>query len=96
MREGKPFDSAVSGNLRTLSWIALIGGAVCALLESIAEVAVYKIHDFHSLFLNDRITGCTVNIMPDTGFVLLFAVLFLLSCVFRYGEELQQQSDETL
>ena len=74
----------------------VIGGAICSLLKSIAEIAVYKIYDFHSLFLNDRITGCTINIAPDMSFVLLFAILFLLSCVFRYGEELQKQSDETL
>lgn len=96
MREGKPFDSSVSRNLRSLSWITLIGGAVCSLLKSIAEIAVYRIYDFHSLFQNDLITGCTLNIAPDMSFVLLFAILFLLSCVFRYGEELQKQSDETL
>ena len=96
MREGKPFDSAVSRNLRTLSWIALIGGAVCSIMKIIAEVAMFKLYDFPVLFQNEFITGCTLNAEPDTGFVLVFLTLFMLSCVFRYGEELQQQSDETL
>lgn len=96
MREGKPFDSAVSRNLRTLSWIALIGGAVCSIMKIIAEVAMFKLYDFPVLFQNEFITGCTLNAEPDTGFVLVFLILFMLSCVFRYGEELQQQSDETL
>jgi len=96
MREGKPFDSAVSRNLRTLSWIALIGGAVCSIMKIIAEVAMFKLYNFPALFQNESITHCTYNAEPDTGFVLVFLILFLLSCVFRYGEELQRQSDETL
>ena len=32
----------------------------------------------------------------NMNFILLFAVLYLMSHVFRYGEQLQQLSDETL
>lgn len=96
MKEGRPFDSAVSANLRRLSWIVLIGGAVSSLAELASEAAMYRLYDFPTLFLSDRITGCTLNWELDTTFVFLFLILFLLSCVFRYGEELQKQSDETL
>ena len=96
MKEGRPFDTAVSANLRKLSWIVLIGGGVSSLAQLAAEAAMYRLFDFSSLFLSDRITSCTLNWEPDTTFVFLFLILFLLSCVFRYGEELQAQSDETL
>lgn len=96
MKEGRPFDTAVSANLRKLSWIVLIGGGVSSLAQLAAEAAMYRLFDFSSLFLSDRITSCTLTWEPDTTFVFLFLILFLLSCVFRYGEELQAQSDETL
>lgn len=96
MKEGRPFDTTVSANLRKLSWIVLIGGGVSSLAQLAAEAAMYRLYDFSSLFLSDRITSCTLNLEPDTTFVFLFLILFLLSCVFRYGEELQAQSDETL
>ncbi len=32
----------------------------------------------------------------DLWFAIAARILFFLSCVFRYGEELQRESDETL
>jgi hypothetical protein len=37
-----------------------------------------------------------VNVHLELGFILLAMALFLMSYIFRYGEELQRESDETL
>lgn len=96
MVQGVPFDTAVSDNLRKLSWITLIGGGVLSVIRAAGDILLYRMLDLESLFLSDRITAVEVTGTLDMTFLLFFAVLYLLSCVFRYGETLQQQSDETL
>lgn len=96
MCEGLPFNSAVSSNLKKLAWVSLIGGGAFSVEGLISEVAVYTMYDFENLFLNDKIVGCSVDYTLDLSFVMMFAIFYLLSYIFKYGEELQMQSDETL
>ncbi len=96
MKEGQPFDSAVSVNLKKLSWIILGGGICSQLLGMASGILMYKAFDFSALFLSDKITGVTLNMGMDLTCVLVFAIVYMLGCVFQYGEELQKQSDETL
>jgi len=96
MAAGKPFDSAVSGSLRKLSWITLIGGGILSAVQLAGELVIYHMYDLETLFLSEKIAGVTTNCNLDMTFLLGFALLYLLSCVFRYGEALQQESDETL
>ena len=44
----------------------------------------------------DQVTGWTYNASFDMSFLAFAFVLFLLSYIFRYGAQLQQESDETL
>ena len=89
MRDGKPFDSAVSERLRRLGWYSLICGVISALYELFGKNIVMRL------------------IMPESGTVsvehnvniwlfLIASLIYLFSYIFRYGEELQQLSDETL
>ena len=96
MKEGKPFETGISAKLRRLSWIALIGGGVLSAVQMIGEIVLYRLYDLGSVFLNEKIVACTAEFKLDMTFAVVFAVLYLLSYVFRYGEELQQLSDETL
>ena len=96
MKEGRPFSSAVSSGLRTLSLIVLIGGALTQAMEGAAHWAMHRLFDFPSLFLSQGITGCSFDFTFDMTFIIGFLILSMLSLAFRYGEELQQQSDETL
>lgn len=96
MIEGKPFESTVSDKLRKLSWIALIGGGVLSAVKMIGEIALYNVYDLGAVFLNDKIVACSAEFNLDMTFIVVFGVLYLLSYIFKYGEELQQQSDETL
>lgn len=96
MKEGKPFESAVSDKLKKLSFITLIGGGVLSVAKLVGEVVLCKMYDLESIFLNENIISCTAEFNLDMTFLLAFGVLYLLSYIFRYGEELQKQSDETL
>ena len=96
MKEGRPFDNGASNVIRRLAWAVLIGGAVNELIGMIAVFVETKAIYFTALFHTEAVTGHTIDHVIDVSFVLTALVLFLLSYIFRYGEELQKESDETL
>ena len=98
MSQGLPFDRQVGPTIRKIAWIKLIGDGIGALLWMAIEILTYFSFDFFTLFLNDSITGCSLslNFSALETAVITFCVLFLLSYVFEYGQELQKLSDETL
>lgn len=96
MKDGQPFDSAVSAKLRKLCWLTLGGGLCSQLFGAAGMTLLYKAFDFSTLFVNDRIVGVSMETEMDLTFVVLALIWYMLSLVFRYGEELQKQSDETL
>lgn len=96
MKEEKPFDSVVSTNLKKLAKLSInlgILGNIIILSEQILTVFVY---DLPGLLISDKITHVGGMFQVDLTFLIYWAILLLLSYVFRYGEELQQLSDETL
>ncbi len=96
MKNGQPFDTSISAKMKQLCWLT-IGGGVCSQLTGFAAgILMYKAFDFSNLFLNENITHVNMNLEFDLGFVVLALIWYMLSCIFRYGEELQKQSDETL
>lgn len=96
MKNSQPFDGTISEKLKKLCWLTLGGGAVSQLSGMAAGILLAKAFDFSTLFLNENITHVTMNMEFDLGFAVLALIWYMLSCVFRYGEELQKQSDETL
>ena len=93
MGEGRPFDSSVSVTLRKLGWVTLFGGLGVELLSW--AVSLLELHDFSEIFQPETVTGYTVNITLG-GALIAPVVILLLSHVFKYGEQLQTLSDETL
>ena len=96
MKEEKPFDSIVSTNLKKLAKLSIhlgILGNIILLSEQIMTVFVY---DLPGLLISEKITHVGGMFNLDLTFVVYWAILLLLSYVFRYGEELQQLSDETI
>nr|MBQ8244384.1 hypothetical protein [Oscillospiraceae bacterium] len=96
MTEEKPFDSIVSTNLKKLARLSINLGIlynIIILSEQIISVFVY---DLPNLLISDKITHVGGMFTVDLSFLICWAVLLLLSYIFRYGEELQQLSDETL
>jgi len=96
MTEGKPFDSIVSTNLKKLARLSInlgILGNIIILTDQIISVFVY---DLPALLVSEKITHVGGMFKIDLTFLIYWAILMLLSYVFRYGQELQQLSDETL
>jgi hypothetical protein len=96
MAEGKPFDANISRSLRKLSFLIPIGCAVAEAGELLLSTLRLRNFPLDALFNPELVAGYTVNYVLEGNFVLIFAALYLMSHVFRYGEELQQLSDETL
>lgn len=94
MSEGRPFDGTVSRTLRRLGWATLITAAAMAALETVCVTLEVGLYDLNELFAPGLVSGCTVGF--TIGDLAAPVLILLLSYVFRYGEELQRQSDETL
>ena len=96
MIQGKPFQSIVGTGLKKLAgyslWLGIIGN-ITILAEQLFTVLIF---DVPSLLLGEKIVHVNFNFEFDLTFLVLWAVLMLTSYVFRYGEQLQQLSDETL
>lgn len=94
--EQNPFDAAVYTNIKKLGIQTIVFGVIMQLIAAAFEISTIAIHDFDKLFINEHITAYEFEASFDGSFVLVAIVLFMLSGVFKYGAELQQQSDETL
>ena len=82
--------------VRKLAWTTLIGGAIieaCRVFGIIAELNAY---DFDLLLNPGTVLKYSYNYSFNISFVVIAGILFFLSICFRYGESLQQESDETL
>lgn len=96
MKDEKPFDTIVSTNLKKLARLSINLGIfynIITLSEQIMNVFVY---DLPGLLISEKITHVGGMFHVDLTFLVYWAILLLLSYVFRYGEALQQLSDETL
>ena len=95
VEQQRPF-SGTAAIMRRLGWLST-ALAILSNLLSLAKVSalqhLYRLEDF---FVGDTISAVEFRFRPDYTFVAVAVVVFLLAAVFRYGEELQQLSDETL
>ncbi len=92
MKKGKPFDPKVGNHLRTLGFLVIIGWIVNVAVN-VAIIALLR----QAIAAPDVILGSSgFKINIDFTYLILAAVFFLLSYIFKYGEELQHLSDETI
>ena len=96
MKEGQPFHREISKKLRKLGWLSLILGVAAQALEAVSLLTAAATMKLETLLISDKITHVDVNVSFDLTFLIIPAVLFLLAYVFKYGEQLQTLSDETL
>ena len=96
MKEALPFDAAVAKSFRNLGILTILSGGLKLILEFLVSGSLVRSLDLSALFLSDQITAVTTYYNFDFTFVITALVFFSLSYIFRYGEELQQLSDETL
>ena len=96
MKNGEPFHNDVSLHLSKIARYVCALGIGLNLAEIIGSILLTKVFDLHLLLLSEHIPRVEFHFMFDFSFLLVSGILLLLSYVFRYGEQLQQLSDETL
>lgn len=96
MVQSAPFAGSVSRDLRKLGKLTLAAGIVLTLVSLGFDLATQAVYNIPSLLYTDKFSHLMVNYDYDLTFLIVAGLLFLLSFIFRYGEELQQLSDETL
>lgn len=96
MTEGKPFDSAVSINLKKLARISINVGILLNIIRLSEQIFAVFVYDLPGLLISEKIVHVGGMFTLELSFLVCWAFFLLLSYVFRYGEELQQLSDETL
>ena len=96
MKEEKPFDSIVSTNLKKLARLSITMGILYNIILLSEQVMTAFVYNLPGLLISEKIVHVDGMFQVDLAFVVYWAILLLLSYVFRYGEELQQLSDETL
>ncbi len=96
MKAGRPFEEGVSSKLRQLGWMTLIGGAVIEVGGILSSFLQIRSYDLPAIFSNHLIDHFSFDYSIDLWFLIIALVIFFLSFVFRYGEGLQKESDETL
>ena len=96
MAAGEPFHSAVSRNLKTIAILSIVLGAAVNCMQLADQYILVHAVGLTDLLTGGPITRVSVDYTFDISFLAVGAVLLLLSYVFRYGEQLQQLSDETL
>jgi hypothetical protein len=73
-----------------------VGGAVVEIGRMISAVLELQAYDLSMITENPMVESVTYNYSISLWFVVTALILFFLSHIFRYGEELLQESDETL
>lgn len=96
MKEGKPFEAGASKKIKNLGIMTLILGALSQLLECAITTVTFLAYEVETLVDGSAVMSVNYDYHFDIKFVLVALVIFLLSYVFKYGEELQREADETL
>ena len=91
-----PFDVRVANHIKNLTKYILAGGIVFNILEVCRVMYFKQIINFDLLFNTKYVTQINFGIRLHLSFLVFAALIYLLSYIFRYGQELQQLSDETL
>ena len=96
MIEEKPFASIVSTNLKKLAKLSIILGILVNIIILSEQIMTVFVYNLPELLISEKITHVAGMFKIDLSFLIYWAILTLLSYVFRYGESLQQLSDETV
>lgn len=96
MKEGLPFDSQMPCYLKRLGTIMIAGSLVVQICETAATRIALRVFNLSELVSSPAIKKINFNFELDFTFILIGIVIYFLAYVFRYGEQLQREADETL
>ncbi len=96
MKLGRPFSDSTAGEVRKLGIFTLAFGGLGSLVKSVQTGLVAQVCPLDSLFNPEAVAGFETNVQFSLDFLWIAGLIFLLSYIFRYGSQLQRESDETL
>ncbi|MBR2409357.1 MAG: hypothetical protein IKB07_10445 [Lachnospiraceae bacterium] len=97
MTQGQPYDGTASKTLRTLGIGCILFCIVSNVLSYLQAKSAYSaIFEFPQMFSPEVVEGIYAGFHINLGGFFIGIMILLFSLVFRYGEELQVQVDETL
>ena len=96
MKEGTPFAAGMAGKIRKLGWTVLIGGFVAEVGYRLSQLFEARAYQIERLLNMEAIASVDYNYSVSLWFVFAALILFFLSYIFRCGEALQKEADETL
>lgn len=96
MKDGVPFHNEISTNIKKLAIIILPYGIVGNITSLITAILKNRFTDYSAVIAASPIESIKSVPILDGGFLIAFFILIFVSYIFRYGETLQQQVDETL
>ena len=90
------FSETVVTNIQELAITLFVSGTVNNVTNYIDYITMLKAVDLDALFLSDKIIDVSTIFTFDYSFIIICAVVYLFSLIFKYGVELQKLSDETI
>ncbi len=96
MKQGLPFTEGISAQMKKLAAVTLIGGAALEITKALEAYFEFAAYDWTAVFDTSRITDIAYGYEMNGAFIVIALILFFLAYIFKYGEQLQKESDETL
>lgn len=96
MKEGEVFAEGVSKKIRTLGTTVLIGGGLTEIMYKVSDVIEMHAYDLDKILNKSIVSEIGYGTHINLWFVVTALVLYFLAFIFRCGEGLQKESDETL
>jgi hypothetical protein len=96
MKEGEVFAEGVSKKIRTLGTTVLIGGGLTEIMYKVSDVIEMHAYDLDKILNKSIVSEIGYGTKISLWFVVTALVLYFLAFIFRCGESLQKESDETL
>ena len=97
MTQGQPYDGTVSRTLKKLGIGCIL---ICVVVNLFNALQIQSTHAVFFEIVERNLIGVVSGIASgfslQLGYLFIGIVLLVFSLVFRYGEELQVQADETL
>ena len=94
--DGNIFKENMANHIMELSILSFTYGMFINVFNFINYRFIIDHSNFISLLESGKIINTQLSYTFDLSFIVLSAIIYLLSYIFRYGIELQQLSDETL
>lgn len=96
MKEGRPFETEVTENLKKIAWLIFIGGLINQIVGIVENRILFRAYSIEEIFNLDVVSGLEYKFETSYNFIIVFLILIFMSYIFSYGQKLQRESDETL